>query len=268
MEPLLLTLALLAYLLVAVLRLPGVVEASTRTTRVGDVAMWAAPLLHMVGLTLLALRLQTLPILSAGQSLLSLACILGVANVLLRKQPRAEVLAGVLSALCVTLVGLGLILPNQVSKAPEGLSSLWFPLHAAMILLGLGGFALAFGVSALYLVVRDRLKRKRLADLGRLPSIDALDRLNTRFILLGFLALTFGIATGGLWAVSRPQATAPLGATVYASLVLWGWYAAAVLVRVVGGWRGPLAAHFSVVGFLGLVVGLGAIVLSASGWHG
>ena len=44
-------------------------------------------------------------------------------------------------------------------------------------------------------------------------------------------------------------------------------YAAAISVRVVGGWRGRMAALFSVVGFVGLIIGLGAIGVVFRGWH-
>lgn len=267
MEPTLFALALLAYLAVAALRLPGLVPSGPRAERAAELGLWFAPAAHLLGVVALGWRLQTLPLSAAGPWLLSLSAMLGVANLALRRQPRAEVLAGVVAALCATLLGLGLLLPGEVALAPSGLGSVWFPVHAAMIFLGLLGFALAFGVSGLYLVVRHRLKRKQLSDLGRLPSIDALDQLNTRFVLLGFLALTVGIAAGGLWAASRATPPGSLGPTVAISLVMWGWYAAAVLVRVVGGWRGQLAAHFSLVGFVGVLVGLGAIALSRPGWH-
>lgn len=268
MEPALFSLALLAYLAVAVVRLPGLIGPSPLGARVGVVALWAAPLTHIAGLGVLGARVGTLPLWSAGPGLLSLSALLGLANVAMRRQARAEALSGVVAALSATLLGVGLLLPSEVPLAPSALSNLWFPVHAAMIFLGLAGFALAFGASCVYLAADRRLRARRFDGLEGWPSIDTLDHLNTRFILTGFVALTLGIASGGLWATSRPEGGADLGPTVLISFVLWGWYAAAVLVRVVGGWRGRMAAHFSLVGFVGMVVGLGAIALSRSGWHG
>ena len=267
MQPLLFTVALFAYLVVASARLPGLWSPPSWLGSVGRVALWVGAITHIVGIGLLAMHQGGPPVLAAGGTLVTLAAFLGAANVLMQRQPYGEALSGVLGALSAAMLGLGMLLPQGSERAPEALASLWFPIHAAMILLGLLGFALAFGVSALYLVVSGRLKAKRLGDLGRLPSIDALDALNTRFIVLGFLALTFGIAAGGLWATSIPDRAPRLGPTVYVTVVLWGWYAAAVMVRVVGGWRGRLAAHFSLVGFLGLLVSLGSIVAISRGWH-
>lgn len=266
MEYLLFAVALGGYLVVALGRVPG---GSARPRWVGqicDFALWIGVLAHVVGLALAVNRTGRLPVTTPGASLASLSAVVAIGNLALRRLPRGGPLEGLVAALSVAMLGLGLILPNDVGP-PVASSGVWFPIHAAMIFLGLGGFALSFGASVLFLVVRRRLKLKRLDGLGRLPSLDALDILNTRLIVLGFLALTAGIGAGGLWAASLGEHTDALGPTVYITLLLWGWYAVAIVLRVVGGWRGRLAAHFSLVGFTGLLVGLGATLLWTRGWH-
>ncbi|MCB9765296.1 MAG: cytochrome c biogenesis protein CcsA [Alphaproteobacteria bacterium] len=266
MEHLLFALALAGYLAVALSRVPGFERRPGWVEPAGRVALWGGVATHLAGLVWMSVSSDQLPVYTPGASMVLLSGTIGLVTLAVQRMPRAEALSGLLAALVVVLLGLGLILPNPIRATSEGIGSLWFPIHAAMIFLGLAGFALAFGVSLLYLTVRGRLKQKRLAGLQRLPALDSLDALNTRFIVFGFLALTVGIAAGGLWAASL-EGDAAMGPTVYATLVLWGWYAAAVGVRVVGGWRGRLAAHFSVVGFVGLLLGLGAIGVAFQGWH-
>lgn len=266
MEVLLFAVALGGYLVVALGRVPGGSPRPRWVERVCDGALWLAVFAHLGGLGLLVARTGRPPVTTPGASLASLSAVIALGNIGLRRLPRGGPLEGLVASLSVALLGLGLILPNDVGP-PTATSGLWFPLHAAMIFLGLGGFALSFGASVLFLLVRRRLKLKRLDGLARLPSLDALDQLNTRLIVLGFLALTAGIGAGGLWAASLGEHTEALGPTVYITLMLWGWYAAAILLRVVGGWRGRLAAHFSLVGFTGLLVGLGATLLWTRGWH-
>ena len=175
-------------------------------------------------------------------------------------------LSGVLVSLASVLVGTSMLLPPQTPSEASPLASVWFPIHAIAVFVGLASFACAFGVSCVFLVVRQRLKRKDFSDLGRLPSLEGLDQLNTRFVVAGFLSLTLGIAAGGGWAASMGGGSG-LGPTVAVTLVLWAWYALAVLVRVVGRWRGRLAAAFSVGGFVGMVVSLGAVMTLLRGWH-
>ncbi|MCB9745234.1 MAG: cytochrome c biogenesis protein CcsA [Alphaproteobacteria bacterium] len=266
MEHLLFLLAVLAFLLVAVSRMPGAERGPAWLNGVGTVALWVGAAAQLGGLVTMALRTQHLPVYTPGASMASLGLAVAIAALVLQRLPQGGTISGLLAALCVVLLGLGLLLPNDLVTAGASVGSLWFPIHAASIFLGLAGFALAFGVSLLYLRVRAQLKSKRLAGLERLPSLDELDGLNTRFVVAGFLALTLGIAAGGLWATAEGR-TGALGPTVYATLVMWGWYAAAISVRVVGGWRGRMAALFSVVGFVGLIIGLGAIGVVFRGWH-
>lgn len=184
----------------------------------------------------------------------------------LRRQPRMELLEALLLGLGVVLLGAGLLAPG--AGPPERLETLWFPLHVMLILSGLLGFAVSFTLSVLFLVVRRRLKQRRLRGIARLPSLETLDRRNYQSMALGFVALTAGMAVGGMWAATHPEGSMGPDATIWGTVLLWVWYAAGLHVRLVSGWRGRLAAIFGVGGF----AGLGAFVLFAvvvlQGWHG
>ncbi len=258
------TLALSAYTLAFVCRLLD--ERLPGVARISGPALWVGFTAHLAGIAALGARLGTVPLRSPSGSITCISALVIAGFLWTRRNPRAEAVGRFVVPLAIVLQAAALFLPGE--SAGEGLTagSLWFPVHAAMMLLGLGGFALAFGVSALYLLVRRRLKHKKLDHLNRLPSLETLDRLNTRFVVLGFAALTVGIAVGGIWAASMPERPV-MGPTVYGSLITWLWYAAAIQVRVVGGWRGRLAAGFSVLGFLGLVITLLVTATIVSGWH-
>jgi ABC-type uncharacterized transport system permease subunit len=135
-----------------------------------------------------------------------------------------------------------------------------------LIFVGLGLLTLSFIVSVAYLLLRRRLKQKKLAGLSRFPDLETLDRTNARLLLFGFAALSMGIALGGLWWAANP-ASSRLDSTAFATIAAWLWYALAIQVRVVGGWRGKFASVVSVVGFAGLVVSLTIANLSGAGWH-
>jgi ABC-type uncharacterized transport system permease subunit len=144
----------------------------------------------------------------------------------------------------------------------------YFSVHFALVFLGLGGFALSFALSALFLFQRRRLKQKDLKNIGELPSLDTLDGLNFQTQCLGFVALTAGIAMG-VFLVSQTDGNRGVDdITVWGTCAVWIWYAAGLHARVVLGWRGRTAAIFGVVGFggLGLVLTVATVVLG--GWHG
>lgn len=210
-----------------------------------------------------------IPVSDIGDSVALISAGIGVGALLLRPKERGEVLAGVLSSLAAVLLGVGLLLPSASAETDAVLSNVFFPIHALATFVGISSFALSFGVSAVFLLVRWRLKRKRLRGLGGLPSMESLDQLNTRCVVLGFLSLTLGIAAGGGWASANGAVGLGdgLGPVVWITLVLWAWYAVAVLLRVVGGWRGKITAQLSVFGFAGMLVSLGSVQLIIQGWH-
>ena len=268
MDALLFMVALVAYLVVAGARLSDAAVRPAWLPMLLDGTLVVGLLAHAGALGLGVYRTGELPVHSAGASIASLAIVVGIGALAVRPRQQGEILAGVHVALVAVLLGLSLLMPVPVHNPEPALATVWLPVHAISTFVGISSFGLAFGISVVYLRVRKRLKSKDLAGLGRLPSIDTLDRLNTRCILAGFLALTIGIASGGLWAFTKDTGPSGLGPTVWATLLAWGWYAAAVLVRVVGGWRGKLAANFSVYGFAGLVLSLGGILVVLQGWHG
>ena len=201
-----------------------------------------------------------------GLSALSLWVVIGWAY--LRRRPKMEDLGTVLLGLAVLLLAAGQLAPGPGGESEADFSTIWFPLHVLLMLLGFTGFALAFSMSALFLFVRRRLKQKRLKDIARLPSLDTLDRLNLQAMALGFVALTAGMAVGGLWGANHPEGDLAPDITIYATVAVWIWYAAGLHVRLVAGWRGRLAALFGVFGFAGLVILFSIAVLVLRGWHG
>jgi len=257
------TLALLAYILAFTISLMDR-EAWAGLRRLLGPALWIGYAAHLAGLGATAVSGGLAVLGSPAGSLAFISALVAAGFLWTRRNPRAEAVGGFVVPLAIVLLALSLFLPGESAATGDG--GLWFPVHLTMMLVGLGGFALAFGVSLLYLLVRWRLKNKKLTGLSRLPSLETLDRLNTRFVVLGFAALTVGIAVGGIWAASLAERP-PMGPTIYGSLVIWVWYAAAIQVRVVGGWRGRLAAGFSVMGFVGLVSSLIGVFIAVSGWH-
>ncbi|MED5372569.1 MAG: cytochrome c biogenesis protein CcsA [Myxococcota bacterium] len=257
-------LALVAYSAAAALRIARWGNRSW-VPRAAWVSAVVGVLAHLGAISSLAVVAGGLPISGPGDSVALIAGGIGIGTLLVRPKERGEVLSGVLSSLAAVMLGVALLLPSQAVEPNAGLAQVFFPLHALATFVGLSCFALAFGVSVMFLVVRRRLKAKQLSGLGGLPSMEALDTLNTQTVAVGFLSLTLGIAAGGAWAAS--VGSTGLGAVVWITLVLWGWYAVAVLVRVVGGWRGKLSAQLSVMGFVGMLISLGAIVGITQGWH-
>lgn len=231
-------------------------------------ALWAplAAVLVLAALLSAGWEAGRAPMVTIRGGLLTVASLVVFGWVLLRRQPQMDAARDILTWLTLVLLGASLMDPPAPAQAAA--DSEWFMVHFGLIFLGFGGMALSFVVSAMYLVVRRRLKTKQLDGIGRLPTLDALDLLNFRSQSLGFVALTAGIAMGAFLLVESQGSRAAGDLTVWGSVAVWIWYAAGLHARLVLGWRGRMGAVFGVLGFggLGAILALAGVLMG--GWHG
>jgi len=158
-----------------------------------------------------------------------------------------------LGGVVVMPVSLVLLLAARLSPAgtaPEELSGLG-RIHISLATVGVGIFALASALSAIYLVEERALKRKKfdaLAFKNKGAPLEALDRLSHRLIWVGFPIFTIALVLGAVWvsklgaSLDRPEY--PL------AIVTWLAYAGLLVARQAYGWRGRRAAKTTMVGFV------------------
>ena len=138
---------------------------------------------------------------------------------------------------------------TPAGTAPEGLSALG-RIHISLATIGVGVFALASALSAIYLVEERALKKKKfdtLAFKDKGAPLEALDRLSNRLIWVGFPIFTVAMVLGAIWVsklgLSLDRLEYPLAA------VTWLAYAGLLVARQVYGWRGRRAARLTLTGF-------------------
>lgn len=149
----------------------------------------------------------------------------------------------------VALVLLLLARLTPAGNAPEDLSVLG-RVHISLATIGVGVFALASALSAIYLAEDRALKKKKfdaIAFRGGGAPLEALDRMSHRLIWVGFPIFTVSLVLGAIW-VSRLGASLdrleyPLAA------VTWLAFATLLVARTVYGWRGRRAATLTLEGF-------------------
>lgn len=153
---------------------------------------------------------------------------------------------------------------------PEALRSPWLAVHVTLAFLGNAVFALAFAVSAAFLLQQNFLKSKRGGPLvHRLPAVQTLDRLSLVFLLWGFPLLTLGIVTGGFWSMSATGHFWSWEAREVLAVITWLLYAGLLQLRLLGGLHGRKAAGWTIAAF-GLLLAsyLFVNLLQVGGRHG
>ena len=122
--------------------------------------------------------------------------------------------------------------------------------HMVCSLLSYAAFLVGFASGGLFLIQERQLKRKTMGLLfHRLPSLEALDRVNFLAIGTGFSLLSIGVVFGlvgadvllGRWWTGDPKTSA--------TLILWGLYFGLWLLRLRATLRGRRVALLSVLGF-------------------
>jgi len=226
-------------------------------------------LLQASSIAIRASRVGSLPVATLAEALSLLAALL--VGLFLAIQLRASLLA--LGAVVVpTAFGLTLaasVLKGGAQPLPPVLRSVWLPVHVLFAFLGDAVFALACSASVLYLVQERRLKSHRgRGALGRLPSLETLDRLSATCLTWGLVLLTIGIVTGIVWAheawgrfwIGDPK--------LVFSMLVWALYMVLLQGRITAGWRGRWAAQLTIAGFAVIVASLLGVNLLGLGMHG
>ncbi len=137
---------------------------------------------------------------------------------------------------------------DRIQPLIPALKSNWLIAHVIACFIGYGGFAVAFGVSFMYLMKQKRSDRKNLV-LNMFPDADVLDDLNHQLVMFGFLFLSVGIITGAVWAHSAWGRYWGWDPKETWSLITWFIYATLLHARMMRGWRGRRTAFLSIGGF-------------------
>ena len=153
----------------------------------------------------------------------------------------------------VVVMPVSLVLLLVARLSPEGeatdLSSLG-RVHISLATFGVGVFALASVLSAIYLVEERALKRKKfdaLAFKDKGAPLEALDRLSHRLIWVGFPIFTVALVLGAIWVSKLGESLDRLEYPLAG--VTWISYALLLVARAAYGWRGKRAARLTLLGF-------------------
>jgi ABC-type transport system involved in cytochrome c biogenesis permease subunit len=110
----------------------------------------------------------------------------------------------------------------------------WVSLHASLILLAYGAFGLSSIAGLMYLTQEHDLKfRKLRAVFSRMPSIERLERITNRALLIGFLLLTAGLLLVPMIVRENPNLQVKGDPKVAWSVFVWLLYLALLWWR----WR-------------------------------
>jgi ABC-type uncharacterized transport system permease subunit len=154
--------------------------------------------LHTLAMTKRGLSFHSCPVNNLYEATTFLLWTLGLASLVYSLLPRLKFLCAFTSPVLFT-VGVFALMPAL--DPPHGLepefSGAPRSLHAATILLAYGALGLAAVAAAMFLAAQHDLKAHKLrALLSVLPSMQRLEVVTTRLVMVGFVLLTIGLVVG------------------------------------------------------------------------
>ncbi len=162
-------------------------------------------------------------------------------------------------------------LNSGIDPLVPALQSNWLLYHVVTCFLGYAAFAVACGVSIMYLIKVHHERALGNVSAGsvvaRFPSAIILDDLNYKAIMVGFPLLTLGIITGAAWANYAWGSYWSWDPKETWSLIVWFIYAAFLHARITRGWVGKRAALLSILGFIATIFCYLGVNLLLSGLH-
>ncbi|OGP50061.1 MAG: c-type cytochrome biogenesis protein CcsB [Deltaproteobacteria bacterium RBG_13_43_22] len=158
---------------------------------------------------------------------------------------------------------------TRIQPLLPALQSNWLIAHVITCFLGYAAFAVSCSLSIMYLIKKPRTGKKKDNQglLSFFPGIPVLDELVYQTIIIGFLLLTVGIATGAIWAHSAWGTYWSWDPKETWSLITWLLYAALLHARMVKGWYGTRIAWLSIIGFACVLFTYFGVNFLLSGLH-
>ena len=163
--------------------------------------------------------------------------------------------------------------PDPVLQGPL------FGLHVSSLMFAYASFALACVIGITYVLLFKEIKAKHLGFFyARLPSLQVLDSMNQRAIVVGWIFLTIGLIVGAVWtpyaresvagaADPRLHAMSLQDPKIFVAVLSWAVYSFEVFGARRIGWGGRRAAYLSAIGFAIVVLNFGAISYFVSNSH-
>jgi cytochrome c-type biogenesis protein CcsB len=153
-----------------------------------------------------------------------------------------------LAFLAMAYASLSPNISDRIQPLLPALKSNWLIAHVITCFIGYAAFAVAFGLSIMFLIrQRKPVSKGSLRD--RFPKPNVIDDLTHQMIMFGFLFLSVGIISGAVWANSAWGRYWGWDPKETWSLITWFIYATLLHAKLMRGWHGRRIAYLSVIGF-------------------
>jgi ABC-type transport system involved in cytochrome c biogenesis permease subunit len=220
----------------------------------------AAALSHTFVIGMQTMEVGHVPVAGATSAISTFVWLLALSYLYVEMTTDERAMGVFILPLLVALQALPAANPGIEDRAPV-LQGPLFGVHVSSLLFAYASFALACVIGITYVLLFKEIKAKHLGFFyARLPSLQVLDRMNQRAIVIGWVFLTVGIIAGAVWAAQarvgygaidpRVQAISLEDPKIFVALLCWFVYSFELFAARRIGWGGRRAAYLSALGFV------------------
>jgi ABC-type uncharacterized transport system permease subunit len=180
--------------------------------------------LEAVMLIFRAVALKAIPLTGLFESMIVLTIVFGLVYLFLSITLQQVWFGSIMAWVILAMILMAGAVATPVSEPHSLAATPWAIAHGIAMVLGGASIAFATSSAVLYLLGRDKLKRKEVLQvLGRVPNIQKLEHMNLLGVRVAFVLITVGLVSGlGLASMLRTGLAAWLAdPKVICSMAAW-----------------------------------------------
>ncbi|MCF8259719.1 MAG: cytochrome c biogenesis protein [Melioribacteraceae bacterium] len=133
-------------------------------------------------------------------------------------------------------------------------------IHVVSAIMGYSGFTISAVYGILFIVLYKNIRNSKFGIVfKRLPSLEILETLSFKSLLIGYVLLTIAILIGVVWLPTAFPDFKWSDPKLISSGVVWLIYTAGITIKLKDGWYGKRVIFFSLTGF---TVAISSMILS------
>src|SRR5438034_4778997 len=210
----------------------------------------AAALAHTFVIGMQTMEAGDVPVAGATSAISTFVWLLALSYLYTEMSTDERAMGVFILPLLVALQAIPAFRPSVEAASPV-LRGPLFGVHVSSLLFAYASFALACMIGITYVLLFKEIKAKHLGVFyARLPSLQVLDQMNQRAIIVGWVFLTIGLIAGVVFAIEAkvPAMLSLEDPKIFVALICWLVYSFELFAARRIGWAGRRAAYLSALG--------------------
>jgi cytochrome c-type biogenesis protein CcsB len=260
-----LALLIFSFELAQLVKAEGDTKVITKGERVGFILLWVATAILGAGVVLRGIAANRVPWANMYEFAISTAFLILLIYLTAMSIKDLKFIATFISgfALVILFAAVSLFYVEVKTLMPA-LQSYWLVIHVVVAVLATGFFSVAAGLHIAYLVKSGNVAKKLM---NVFPSLETLERLAYRFNVVGFVAWSFTLIAGAIWAERAWHRYWGWDTKEVWTFIIWVLYAGYLHAMATRGWNGKRAAWLGLIAFFSVIFNFTIVNLFFKGLH-